>query len=433
MNPDKRMDRKRHRSTVNDKTKLQKALNIGLEVTQTKDIDILLEKILEKARHFTGADAGSIYIKEGNTLRFRYTQNETEQKKLPAGKKLIYSTFSIPVNNQSIAGYVANTGETLNIDNVYDPDDSVPYSFDQSYDKITGYRTRSVLAFPLKTHDNDIIGVLQLINAKNKEGKISSFEQDDEPYVMHFANNAAIAIEWALMTRDIILRMIKMAELRDPTETSAHVNRVASCAVEIYEAWAIQKGIEKHDIERNKDILKIASMLHDVGKVAITDLILKKPARLDNYEYELMKHHTYLGARIFSHQRSDFDEAAFLVTLNHHEHWDGLGYPGHIDYLTGEALKGFEETDGRAIGKKHEEIPLFGRIVAVADVFDALSFGRAYKEPWEEQRVIETINKERGGHFDPEILDAFNSTLDTIRNIIRLYPDGTEENNKWKL
>ena len=423
------MHRKKQNSAADEKMKLQEVLDIGLEVTQVKDIDILLEWILEKARHFTNADAGSIYVKEDNTLRFRYTQNETEQKKLPAGKKLIYSTFSIPVNNQSIAGYVANTGGTLNIKDVYHLDNGAPYSFDHSYDEITGYRTKSVLAFPLKAHDSKVVGVLQLINAKNNENGIIPFERDDEPYITHFANNAAIAMEWALMTRDIILRMVKMAELRDPTETCAHVNRVASYAVEIYEAWATQRGIDKQQIERNKDILKIASILHDVGKVAITDLILKKPARLDSYEFELMKQHTFLGAQLFLNQRTDFDAAAFLVTLSHHERWDGQGYPGHIDYMTGEPLQGHQDVNGRAIGKKYEEIPLFGRIVAIADVFDALSSGRAYKEAWQEERVIETMHKERGGHFDPEMLDIFISVLDVIRNVAHLYPDKIEGND----
>jgi HD-GYP domain-containing protein (c-di-GMP phosphodiesterase class II) len=201
---------------------------------------------------------------------------------------------------------------------------------------------------------------------------------------------------------------------------------VASFSVEIYEAWAIQKGIDTQQIERNKDTLKIASILHDVGKVAITDLILKKPARLDNYEYDLMKQHTYLGAQLFLNQRSDFDAAAFLVTLSHHERWDGRGYPGHIDYMTGEPLQGHRDANGKAIGKKHDEIPVFGRIVAIADVFDALSSGRAYKEAWDEERVIETMNKERGGHFDPEMLDTFISVLDVIRNIIHLYPEKTD-------
>jgi HD-GYP domain-containing protein (c-di-GMP phosphodiesterase class II) len=171
----------------------------------------------------------------------------------------------------------------------------------------------------------------------------------------------------------------------------------------------------------------MAAMLHDVGKVAITDLILKKPARLDTYEYELMKQHTYLGAQLYSNQDTEFDKAAFLVTLNHHERWDGQGYPGHINYLTGEPLGNCRDSNGRSVGKREDEIPLFGRIVAVADVFDALSSGRAYKQAWEEQRVIETMNKERGGHFDPEILDTFISVLDIIKNIAHLYPDKMEE------
>lgn len=411
---------------IDERKKFQEVLNVGLEVIQTRDIDILLERILTKARHLTNADAGSIYIKEGETLLFRYTQNDTLQKQLPAGKKLIYSTFTIPVSNQSISGYVANTGKVLNLDNVYTLAGNVPFSFDPSYDKISGYKTRSVLSFPLKTHTDEVVGVLQLINATDPGGNIIPFQREDEPFVVHFANNAAIAIERATMTRDIILRMIKMAELRDPMETGAHVNRVSSYSVELYEVWAARKGIGKAELEQNRDILKMSAMLHDVGKVAITDLILKKPARLDSYEYEVMKQHTYLGAQLFSHQRSDFDKAAFLVALNHHERWDGKGYPGYIDYATGEPLPGFEDLSGRAIGKKQEEIPVFGRIVAIADVFDALSSGRSYKEPWEEERVLETMDRERGRHFDPEMLDVFFSILDMIRNIMHRYPDNSE-------
>lgn len=411
---------------IDERKKFQEVLNVGLEVIQTRDIDILLERILTKARHLTNADAGSIYIKDGDTLLFRYTQNDTLQRQLPAGRKLIYSAFTIPVSNQSISGYVANTGKVLNLEDVYTIADSVPFSFDPSYDKLSGYKTRSVLSFPLKTHTEEVVGVLQLINATDSDGNIIPFHADDEPFVVHFANNAAIAIERATMTRDIILRMIKMAELRDPMETGAHVNRVSSYSVELYEAWALSKGTLRAEIEQNKDILKMSAMLHDVGKVAITDLILKKPARLDSYEYEVMKQHTYLGARLFSHQRSDFDKAAFLVTLNHHERWDGKGYPGYIDYTTGEPLSGFEDLSGRAIGKKEEEIPVFGRIVAIADVFDALSSGRSYKEPWEEERVLETMDQERGKHFDPEMLDVFFSILDVIRNIMQLYPDNQE-------
>ena len=408
---------------LNEKEKLEQIINLGFEITQVKDVDILLERILTLAREFVNADAGSIYIKENSKLKFSYTQNETLQKKLPQGKKLIYSTFSVPIDNKSISGYVASTGEMLNILNVYKLPGNVSYSFDKSFDKISNYHTQSVLTFPLKTNRGDIVGVLQLINAQDNDGNVIPFAKEDEPLIMHFANNAAIAIERAKMTRDIILRMIKMAELRDPKETGPHVNRVASYAIEIYESWASSRGTSQEEIEKNKDILRMAAMLHDVGKVAISDVILKKPAKLDLDEVEIMKMHTYLGARLFSDQYSDFDESAFLVSLNHHEKWNGKGYPGHINPMTGKSVPGYEDKDGKAQGKKGEEIPPFGRIVAIADVYDALSCRRVYKEAWDETKVFETLKEEAGKHFDPEMIESFFSVIDIIRSIANRYPD----------
>ena len=408
---------------LNEKEKLEQIINLGFEITQVKDVDILLERILTLAREFVNADAGSIYIKENSKLKFSYTQNETLQKKLPHGKKLIYSIFSVPIDNKSISGYVASTGEMLNILNVYNLPGNVSYSFDKSFDKISNYHTQSVLTFPLKTNRGDIVGVLQLINAQDNDGNVIPFAKEDEPFIMHFANNAAIAIERAKMTRDIILRMIKMAELRDPKETGPHVNRVASYAIEIYESWASSRGTSQEEIEKNKDILRMAAMLHDVGKVAISDVILKKPDKLDLDEVEIMKMHTYLGARLFSDQYSDFDESAFLVSLNHHEKWNGKGYPGHINPLTGKSVPGYEDKDGKAQGKKGEEIPPFGRIVAIADVYDALSCRRVYKEAWDETKVFETLKEESGTHFDPEMIESFFSVIDTIRSIASRYPD----------
>ena len=311
----------------------------------------------------------------------------------------------------------------MNIKDVYTLPDGVPYSFDRQYDEISRYRTKSMITFPLKTHRGDVIGVLQLINALDKDKNIIRFAKEDEPFIMHFANNAAIAVERAMMTRAIILRMIRMAELRDPKETGAHVNRVAAYSVEIYETWALQKGIPEKEINTNKDILRMAAMLHDVGKVAISDVILKKPARLDNNEMEIMKQHTYLGARLFSDAYSDFDETSCLVALNHHEKWDGNGYPGHIDIMTGKPLPNFESSKGAALGKKEEEIPLFGRIVAIADVYDALSSRRVYKESWDESRVLETLKEDSGKHFDPDLISVFFASLDTIRSIAARYPD----------
>src|SRR5208337_1734329 len=109
--------------------------------------------------------------------------------------------------------------------------------------------------------------------------------------------------------------------------------------------------------ERNKDVLRMAAMLHDVGKVAISDIILKKPAKLDADEFKIMKQHSYLGSRLFSDPLSEFDKAASIIALTHHERWDGDGYPGHINHVNGQPLAGYERGDGEARGKKAEEIP----------------------------------------------------------------------------
>jgi HD-GYP domain-containing protein (c-di-GMP phosphodiesterase class II) len=408
---------------LSEKQKLAKVMHLGVEITEVKDIDVLLERILREARSLVNADAGSLYIKEHDKLKFSYTQNATLQKRLLPGKKLIYSTFTIPVNNQSISGYVANTGETLNIPDVYKLRSGLPYSFNKHYDELSGYRTQSMLTFPLKTNQGDTIGVLQLINATDAKGKVAPFRKGDQPLILHFANMAAVAIERAQMTRAMILRTIMMAELRDPKETGAHVNRVAAYAVAIYESWAAKQGLSHEVIEKNRDVLRMAAMLHDVGKVAISDAILKKPGRLSDEERETMKQHTIMGARLFTERYSEFDEAAAIVALNHHEKWDGTGYPGHVNPFDAKVLPGYEKSDGTPRPKRGEEIPLFGRLVALADVYDALSSKRVYKEKWDTARVLDELKQCTGTHFDPELVETFFSSLDTIQSIYERYPD----------
>ncbi len=405
------------------KEKLNRLVQFGLEISQIADLDLLLEKVLSEARHMLSADAGSIYIKDDYTLKFSYAQNHTLQQKLGSHKKLIYTTFTMPINNNSIAGFVANNGSILNIPDAYKISSALPFSFDGSYDKISGYHTQSMLTLPMKNSRGEIVGVLQLINAQDESGRIVAFKEEDEPIVKHLAIYAANAIERAQMTRTTIMRMIRMAELRDPKETGAHVNRVAAYSVEIFEAYARKKDMPQKEIDAKRDVLRLAAMLHDVGKVAISDLILKKPGRFTDEEFEIMKQHTLLGARLFNDARSDFDDFSAEVVLNHHEKWDGSGYPGFVDVQTGQPLPGYTDENGRARGKKGEEIPLFGRIVALADVFDALSSKRVYKDAWDEERVLETIRQERGKHFDPELVDIFFDNLDIIRSIAQRYPD----------
>jgi HD-GYP domain-containing protein (c-di-GMP phosphodiesterase class II) len=164
----------------------------------------------------------------------------------------------------------------------------------------------------------------------------------------------------------------------------------------------------------------MAGMLHDVGKVAISDTILKKPDKLTDEEYAVMKQHTILGARLFRSPSSDLDIASQEVALNHHERFDGRGYPGFVEIMTGEPVAPAD--GGSPRGKHGEEIPLFGRIVALADVYDALSNKRSYKEAWDEDRVLAIIRENSGTQFDPEVVDAFFTCLPTLRALAKRYP-----------
>ncbi len=408
---------------MNENEKLKEIIRLSSEISTFQDLDILLEKILYETRKIADSDAGTIYIKKDNKLIFTHAQNKSLSARLPEGKKLIYSTFELPVSEDSIAGYVALTGESLVIQDVYSITDK-PYGFNKSFDKKTKYRTRAVMTVPLKNERDDILGVMQILNPMDNAGKDREYTDEDRLYIDYFAGIASMILQKAQMTRALILRMMQMAELRDPKETGAHVNRVASYSVEIYERWAQKQGIPKTRIQADKDVLRMAAMLHDIGKVAISDLILKKPAKFSDEEYEIMKSHTYQGAKIFYHAQSKIDEIARDVALTHHENWDGTGYPGRVDILTGEALE--KDESGKPRPLSGEEIPLYGRIVALADVYDALSSQRVYKESWQEEDVLNEIRALSGIKFDPEIVDTFFEIIDVIRSIKEKYP---EKNN----
>ncbi len=406
---------------ISDSEKLNLLVKLDSQVNKIQDLDFLLEEILRGCRIMTNADAGSIYVLDDGKLHIRYAQNDSLQQKLQPGEKLLYSIFSIEVSNKTLSGSCALSGEMINIPDAYKISEGSPYSFDSNYDKLTNYRTQSILTIPLKINTGEILGVIQIINAKDKRGKIRAFNEDDELLVAHFASNAAIAMQRAKLTRTIILRMIKMAELRDPKETGPHVNRVAGYAAEIFERWARKKNYSDRDIQKSLDTFRMAAMLHDVGKVGISDVILKKPGRFTPDEFEVMKQHTVVGARLFADKQSEFDEMARLVALTHHENWDGTGYPGKIDLATGEPLE--SDVSGKPVGLRGEEIPIWGRIVSLADVYDALRCRRVYKEAWEENEVLQEMEKLRGTKFDPEFLDIFFEVLPNLQQVSQRYPD----------
>lgn len=226
-----------------------------------------------------------------------------------------------------------------------------------------------------------------------------------------------MAIQRYQLLRSIPFRATRMAALCYPQSIRAHAYRVGVYAAEIYDTWARNQGVPQRTLKPLKDTLRIAAIVHDIGKVSILEAILNKAGQLTDVEYELMQRHTVLGARLFIPAQSIFGGMAAQVALTHHERWDGTGYPGYVDPETGRVIAGYEDSQGRPRGKQGHDIPLWGRIVAVADVYDALSSRRAYKDVWQEHDALKEIERGAGTQFDPEMVEAFFASLDTIRAI----------------
>jgi response regulator RpfG family c-di-GMP phosphodiesterase len=316
------------------------------------------------------------------------------------GNKYVYSQASLPVDMESLAGYVALTGEALLIDDVYHIRSNVAFSFNPAYDTKTGYKTVSLLITPLKTQEGVIVGVLQLINAQDSSGRVVPFSEEDRLFVLQFARSAADTIARARLSQEMVLRMVELAELRDPFETGAHAQRVGAYSAELYARWARKHGIADAQLRDTQQVLRMAAMVHDVGKVAISDTLLRKPSELTPAETRAIRMHTIYGARLFRHKRSEWDRIASEVVLNHHERWDGKGYPGQIPDI-------FATDIQFAQGKVGVEIPIAARIVSLADVYDALVSERAYKEAWDRNTVYVYLKSQAGRQFDPELVDLF--------------------------
>ena len=389
-------------------------LRIHDELNQLKDVDTILDRILFEARKLANADAGSIYLVKDNALHFACVQNDTLFTEEGANAA-VYSNVSIPITECSIVGHSALSGATTVIDDAYNLSDDLPFTFNASYDERAGYKTTSIMTVPLKGGEDKTLGVMQIINARDNAGVHIAFTDAAQTYLPLFANMSAVAVERGIMTRELILRMMKMAELRDPAETGAHVQRVGAYSAEIYHRYALNKNIPADETRLFKDRLRLAAMLHDAGKVAIPDAILKKPAKLTNEEFAVMKHHTLHGARLFINSTSELDDMCCEIALNHHEKWAGNGYPGSIaNPFASDAVFG--------TGKKGAEIPLSARICALADVYDALVSRRCYKEPFPEEKVLEIIREDSGTHFDPDVVEAFFQIHDVILAIRERFP-----------
>ncbi|HDK43035.1 MAG TPA: HD domain-containing protein [Desulfobacteraceae bacterium] len=375
-----------------------------------KDVDTILDRILSESRHLSNADAGSIFLVRDDCLVFSYVQNDSlfDREK---GRAALYTNLTVPMSHKSIVGHAALTKEPVIINDAYHLPAGVPYRFNTSFDEKYGYRTMSIMTMPLLTIENRLVGVLELINARDKDLNVIPFKERSQLFVSLFANNAAVTIERGIMNRELILRMMSMAELRDPNETGAHVQRVAAYSAEIYQRWAENQGLDDNqEIKSTRDLIRLAAMLHDVGKVGIPDAILKKTGRLTDDEFEIIKKHTLYGARLFTSITSELDRMSLEIALNHHERWDGAGYPGCVPEVA-------EGSGHGVLQKKGEEIPITARVTALADVYDALCSRRVYKEAWDDERAFAIIRKNSGTQFDPEVVDAFFQITDVLSAI----------------
>lgn len=206
-------------------------------------------------------------------------------------------------------------------------------------------------------------------------------------------NIEALNLEIVDTQKEVVFTMGSIAETRSK-ETGNHVKRVAAYS----ELLALKYGLSENEAK----LLRLASPMHDIGKVAIPDNILNKPGKHTDDEFSIMKTHALLGYEMLKHSSRDILKAAAIVAHEHHEKYDGSGYPRGI---------------------KADEIHIYGRITAVADVFDALGSDRCYKKAWNDEAIFELLKTNNGKHFDPKLIEIFFENFDKIDKIRDTYKD----------
>ena len=383
-----------------------------IEVSKPQPTEELLRRVLLKSRRLTGAEAGTIFLIRGSG-RTRRLEASNAQNDIVS---LEPAQIVVPVSQSSIAGFTAITGETVFVDDLYDIGNDVPYTFDPSFDLSLGYRSRSMLSFPLLNHDRRVIGVVQLINRRDSDGGGPlPFDSEQADLIVPFNHIVGSAIVRAEMTARIEAQNIrlkrrnaqlkvqreKIAALKDQTEDAFRLSiRLLARAAEVHD-----EGTARHVERVNEYAFRLAEILelsqafcdeihysaqlHDVGKMSVDVAVLRKEGPLTDDERTEMKRHPTYGYRILS--ESDRLQMASEIALNHHERWDGGGYPH---------------------GRRGREIPIAARIVTVADIYDALRSSRPYKVGYDHETTLRILleGDERmkvEGMFDPQVIEAF--------------------------
>lgn len=343
--------------------KLQLLMEFSAIINASLDTGQVRERAIEAATRLLHADAGSLLLvdTEAGELYFEVATGEKGERLKEIRLKL----------GEGIAGWVAQTGECVIIDDVQsDP------RFFKSADLLIEYVTRNMVAVPIKA-GGQVIGVLQAVNKTD-----GAFTTEDREMLISLAHQVAPAIENARMYEalretfyGVSMALAEALEKRD-YYTGGHTNRVSKYCM------AIAAGLDLG--EKEMESLWLASILHDIGKIGVTDLVLQKPGRLDDEEFRIMSQHSRFGAEILSHIRSH--RAVIPGVRGHHEQYNGSGYPD---------------------GLEGEEIPLLARIISVADAYDAMTSDRPYRKALSHKEAMAELERCKGKQFDPALVDAF--------------------------
>lgn len=357
---------------------LELLLDFGKVLSQTNEIGDVLHKLADFAKEVLEADRCSIFI---------YDRDKDELwTKVAHG---LDSEIRIPAN-KGIAGYAVLSKDIQIVVDAYND-----FRFNNEVDKKTGYITKNILAVPLLDSNDNIIGVFQALNKKN-----GLFLDVDAQILLLLSNYAGTAIENSLLYerikkthQKIINKLASAAEFKDE-DTSEHTKRVGLYSAILASAY----GLSKDEVE----LIEITAPMHDTGKIGIADHILLKSGKLDEDEFKIMKTHSSIGFKLLYDKDDLFLQTAALIAKEHHEKWDGSGYP---------------------LGLKGEDISIWGRIVAIADVFDALVSERPYKKAWSLEKTQRVINEGSGTHFDPKLIQLFNDNYQKIVDVHEKYKD----------
>jgi HD-GYP domain-containing protein (c-di-GMP phosphodiesterase class II) len=365
----RRQPRRKKDRKVTAGSKLDLILDVTRRLMSITDLDALLRDMATVTTQLLDADRATIFIVD------RERGEIWSRVALGTGAGEIRQAIGV-----GIAGLVAATGDTINIPDAYDDP-----RFNPEPDQRTGYRTKSLLTFPMTGQHERVIGVFQVVN-KNGGGE---FTEDDEETLSSLGASAAVAVENAQLVAEqrrlwttLIETLAVTIDARDQ-QTAGHSQRVTRYAEVIGRAL----GLEGIELEK----LRAAALLHDYGKIAVRDEFLLKPGKLDDAEFEYMKAHAektgeFLAHLVFPQDMRDVP----VIAAQHHERMDGKGYPR---------------------GLPAERIVLGARIVAAADVFDALTAPRYYKPAYTLEKTLEIMDGMAGDHLDPTVVAAVRRSV----------------------